>query len=911
MSIYSNIDIETFLDNASTELQKFVTTDDKANLYGLSNHLHQVVGSLQMLEMKALSSLVMESELLVEDFTSVDSKIGKSSFVVLLDSSFSALKATFARIENGLPENPTDVVELINQIRSSRGLKGIEISSLFSPMIEVFPEVDSSKALKDKVYIERAKALRVYYQTFLLQWLRDGDDTAVDKMAMVIDKLLQMSTFGAVARLWWVASAYADYVKHNDLSNKSVHSRIFRQIDDRFRDLEENGESALVRDPADELIKIMLFYTGVGEKRTERMDEIVDAFKLQEYFPALKLDEDAVDFNLLEANLIKLRDNSDLPLTLIRQLVTSYFETEQTDSSGLVDMLAQLEILETETEKQDAGIVHEISVQAAEIVRGIRRGLVQRDDDTGFHLASALMFVENSINNPDDVDSNWLQNGQLKRQALVALNNQEDLTEAMDGAHLSGSERQALLDVVGSEVEENLKEIESKLEEFGHDPSKTEVLNGIDGKIRQVRGALQVLGEQKVGLLLQMAEEQFLALEQGEIEASAELNEALAISIGTMEEYVKGLQNNRTGMDYLLDRSITDLEVAIGKKVSRADVEDLLDVASDSLFSWLTNQSDLALFTNLKSSLRDLTILSKKTNLSEVQHLVKEQERLVDVISQEPAFLTDNITSNLQNNMATITEQIITLYGTEETAEEIQQDVELAYKRSAIESDADEESVRFHDDMDIADLGDDVVEEIQESELATENLSSTEIAKQHAADQKEAPVVDEAIFEVFLEESVEVLDEANIQYQICKSDLNDRNAIRELRRAFHTLKGSARMVGLEDVAEVAWLSESLFNYVLDTEKPLSNQTLGFARQSLDEFQTQLNDRYANQHLIDTAEWGQKAERINSGEDESGQVDEASEPESDHAVEEVPVEEASVEEAPVEEAPVEEAPVKLQ
>ncbi|MBL4672310.1 MAG: Hpt domain-containing protein, partial [Arenicella sp.] len=919
MSIYSNIDIETFkwvkgeveltLDSASTELQNFVSTDDTESLYGLSNHLHQVVGSLQMLEMRALSSLMMECELLIEDFTSTDRKIGKSSFVVLLDSAFLALKATFARIENGLPENPTDVVELVNQIRSSRGLKGIEISSLFSPMIEIFPEVNSRKILKDKAYVERAKALRVYYQTFLLQWLRDGDDTAIDKLAMVIDKLFQMSSFGVVARLWWVASAYVDYVKHNDLGNKLVHSRIFRQIDDRFRELELHGESALVRDPADELIKIMLFYTGVGEKRTERMDEIVDAFKLQEYFPALKIEEDAVDFNQLEANLEQLKGDDDLPLTLIRQLVTSYFETEQHDSSGLVDMLTQLEILEKATEKQDAGIVYEISAQASEVVRGLRRGLVQRDEDTGFHLASALMFVENSIHNPDDVDSNWLQNGQLKRQALIALNNQEELTDSMDGVHLSGSERQALLDVVGSEIEENLKDIEAKLEEFGADSSKTEILNGIDGKIRQIRGALQVLGEQKVGLLLKMAEEQFVALESGEVEASAELNEALAITIGTMEEYVKGLQNNRTGMDYLLDRSITDLEVAIGKTVSRDDVEDLLDVASDSLFSWLTNQSDLALFTNLKSSLRDLTILAKKTNLSQVEHLVKEQDRLVDVISQEPAFLTDNITSNLQNNMAAITEQIITLYGTEETAEELQQDADLAYKRSAIESDQDETSVRFHDDMDIAELGDDVVEEIQEAELATENISSTEIARLHAVNQTEALVVDEAIFEVFLEESVEVLEEANIQYKICKDDSNDRNAIRELRRAFHTLKGSARMVGLNDVAEVAWLSESLFNYVLDTEKPLSSGTLRFARDSLDEFQTQLDDRYANQHLIDTAEWGRKTERIGSGEDDVDQesVDGApeldvSEPIAAHDTPEAPLED---EEIPVEEAPVEE------
>ncbi len=887
MAIYSNIDIETFkwvkgeveltLDSASGELQKFVASSEKENLYVLTNHLHQVVGSLQMLEMKALSSLMMESELLVEDFSAADSTIGKSTFVVLLDSAFAALRATFSRIENGLPENPIDVVELINQIRSTRGLAGIEISSLFSPMIEVFPEVDSSRALKDSVYIERAKALRGYYQTFLLNWLRDADDAAIDKLGLVVDKLLQMSTFGSVARLWWVAAAYIDYVKHNDVANKSAHSRIFRQIDDRFRELETQGESALVRDPADELIKIMLFYVGVGEKRTERMDEIVDAFKLQEYFPALKLDEDAVDFYQLEANLTELADGSDLPLTLIRQLVTAYFENEQTDTSGLNDILAQLEIVEAATGKKDTGILHDIAGQSTELIRGMRRGLVARDDDTGFHLASALMFVENSLNNPTDVDANWLQNGKLKRQALIALNNQEELSDSLDGAHLSGSERQALLDVVGAEVEENLKDIEAKLEAFAHDPSRVESLAGIDGKIRQVRGALQVLGEQKVGLLLKMAEEQFVALETGKAEATPELAEALAIAIGTMEEYVKGLQANRTGMDYLLDRSITDLEVAVGKTVSRDDVEDLLDSASDSLFSWLGNQSDFDLFTNLKSSLRDLMILAKKTRLSEVQHLVKEQERLVDVISQEPAFLTDNITANLQNNMVSITEHIIELYGTEETKEEAASDAELAYRKSAIEAAEDDDAVRFHDEMDIAELDDELVGEIAEAEQSPDKLSSTEIGKLAAAEQRAAPEVDEAIFEVFIEESVEVLGEANIQYEILKADLSDRTALRELRRAFHTLKGSARMVGLNDAGEVAWLSESLFNYVLDTEKPLSLGTLGFAREALDEFQVQVDNRYAEQHLIDTAAWGAKAEHVNKDGDvaEQGSLDEAS------------------------------------
>ena len=161
---------------------------------------------------------------------------------------------------------------------------------------------------------------------------------------MVFDKLYQMSAFGTVARLWWVATAYTDYVKHNDLGNKSVHSRIFRQLDDRFRDLEQLGESALVRDPGDELVKIMLFYTGVGEKRTERMDKIVNAFKLHEYFPALDLQTEAVDFTELEVNIEKAKIDHALPLPLIRQLVSAYFEEEQADTSGLDEVIDQVDL---------------------------------------------------------------------------------------------------------------------------------------------------------------------------------------------------------------------------------------------------------------------------------------------------------------------------------------------------------------------------------------------------------------------------------------------------------------------------------------------------------------------------------------------------------------------------------------
>ena len=97
MANHSSIDLETFkwvkgevdvtLLRAEEQVQQYVRSDDKVDLVNLVNNLHQVVGSLQMLELKSLSTLLLETEELVEDFIQKGSSIRKASFVVLVDSS--------------------------------------------------------------------------------------------------------------------------------------------------------------------------------------------------------------------------------------------------------------------------------------------------------------------------------------------------------------------------------------------------------------------------------------------------------------------------------------------------------------------------------------------------------------------------------------------------------------------------------------------------------------------------------------------------------------------------------------------------------------------------------------------------------------------------------------------------------
>ncbi len=75
--------------------------------------------------------------------------------------------------------------------------------------------------------------------------------------------------------------------------------------------------------------------------------------------------------------------------------------------------------------------------------------------------------------------------------------------------------------------------------------------------------------------------------------------------------------------------------------------------------------------------------------------------------------------------------------------------------------------------------------------------------------------VDDELREVFLEETDEVLDVLREYLPRWSASPDSASALGELRRAFHTLKGSGRMVRALVLAELAWAMENLLNRVLE------------------------------------------------------------------------------------------------
>ncbi|MHC8341538.1 Hpt domain-containing protein [Pseudomonas sp. HLT2-19-2] len=79
--------------------------------------------------------------------------------------------------------------------------------------------------------------------------------------------------------------------------------------------------------------------------------------------------------------------------------------------------------------------------------------------------------------------------------------------------------------------------------------------------------------------------------------------------------------------------------------------------------------------------------------------------------------------------------------------------------------------------------------------------------------------VDDELREVFLEETDEVLEILREYLPRWSANPDSQSALTELRRAFHTLKGSGRMVRALVLGELAWAMENLLNRVLEHSVP--------------------------------------------------------------------------------------------
>lgn len=100
---------------------------------------------------------------------------------------------------------------------------------------------------------------------------------------------------------------------------------------------------------------------------------------------------------------------------------------------------------------------------------------------------------------------------------------------------------------------------------------------------------------------------------------------------------------------------------------------------------------------------------------------------------------------------------------------------------------------------------------------------------------------DSELRDIFLEEAREVVQNGLAALAALQAEPTNLADQTTLRRAFHTLKGSSRMVGLNDFGEAAWAFEQLLNTSLAEQRPASNALISVSQQAMQAFERWVED----------------------------------------------------------------------
>ncbi len=100
---------------------------------------------------------------------------------------------------------------------------------------------------------------------------------------------------------------------------------------------------------------------------------------------------------------------------------------------------------------------------------------------------------------------------------------------------------------------------------------------------------------------------------------------------------------------------------------------------------------------------------------------------------------------------------------------------------------------------------------------------------------------DDELLDIFLEEAREVIQAGLEAVRSLDHDPSNLSHMTTLRRAFHTLKGSSRMVGLNTFGEAGWAMEQVMNAWLAESKPTTTDLRALCGEAMEQFALWVED----------------------------------------------------------------------
>jgi len=820
-------EVRKSLEAASKAVNRFMRDADAARLSDLEEldtsalriarqQLHQACGALEMVGVTAPAQVMRSMEAAVNRFVQRPEYCTQEAATTLERTHFALMEF----LEAVLAGQQVSAVALFPQYRETQVLAGNDKAH----PADLWPAERRAREPRWTGTMPEPLAYGPHARAMLdgvvLRMVKSDDREAAAQMCELCRRFAAAQSEDVAARSFWkIAAAFFDGLARGlitaDIYVKRMASRVLMQYASMAK-----GDSL----PPARLLQDLMFFCAQAKPREqagESLKAVHEAYAM-EHMPV-------VDYHVARYGRFD-------PSVLVqaRKRIAAAAETWSAVAGGDRSKIRSM--------AEQFGLVSESLVKLQPASHSLARALIRVAEtverigepppaELAMEVATAVLYLQASFmtaGHDDEIQA--AQSSVLVQRLDAALHGaqSEPLEIWMEELYRQASDQQTMGSVVG-ELRITLGEAEKQLDLFFRNPSDISVLASVPGQMAQMRGVLSVLGFEQAATAMQRMRDTVEHLMLGEVavENQPRIFEKLGSSLGAMGFLIDMLsyQRNMARKLFVYDEEKDELRIVMGHSRSRGPeaFRPTVDIPMDGVPSAQPAVAAVATAAAIPTAAAAIEpSVAAPPPPAEVRPAAQPQPLQVGLTDDEDtppwAATEPGALPDFESRPAPVASEPA-VAGSDALADAMAQVfADMQSGRPA----ADEAVTASHAGQDPAGPGSPAV-------AATEPLSA---AAELSAEELDG---DDELLSIFLEEAREVVDNGLQALQALADEPGNLSEQTTLRRAFHTLKGSSRMVGLDEFGEAGWAMEQMLNAWLAEQRPMPQAMQQLAQDALKAF----------------------------------------------------------------------------
>jgi chemosensory pili system protein ChpA (sensor histidine kinase/response regulator) len=785
-------EIRTSVAQAGTNIKAFVgAKQDLDSLRNARNQVHQTHGALQLLDLRGVALLTEAIEQLLRQWEDDPAECLPAG-VRTVETALAAVVAYLEGLLSGRPNQPMRLYSYYRDVLTLSKSPRVHPSDLLFPDLSrrpAFHHIEVRPLTADQLRVRRVR-----YEAGLLGFLRNAEDpNARRRMRDSLQDLEHLPQRGLARSFWWIVRGLLEAIEAQQVTVDIDLKRVLARLNLQLRRLIDGGGTV-----AERLMTDALYYVGRAGEGVPRVSEVKRLYGLNALIPE---GFDSPSLTSLDADALRtLKEHLNQTKTLWGQVVTGSATDAARLRADLGGAMAAAQKLGAAPIAQLLGVVAEVTQGFAQASPGVRETL-------GLEVAAALLFVELGVDDLPHSDPDFKSRAATVAERLRAAIDGRPLPDA--GGWMSELARKAqdrlTMGTVVTETQATLREVEQKLDRFFRNPAERKDLPAADAALDQVCGVLSVLGLEEPVAALRNVQQSVRRFADPSAPAVPEEFARMAGNVGAVGFFVESL-----AQDGERPRSMFRYDPATGifsADLAHTAASDHVPAPDDEFLAPPRTLDTRAMPAATGETGTAPGVRVEPRSAASVEQAASEHLKLAEQMARQLAQTPDDSAAlvGLSRVMPLLANEAGLLDNSD-----LQQKVARAAQLVAGFAQSREPTL------------------MTELAVLLAPAEAPELPKPSAPLPTSQAAADRELHQIFVEEANEVLDAIGEQLNELRASPEDPGVLTTVRRAFHTLKGSSRMVGLKTFGEGAWAVEQCFNLWLAQERPASESLIQLA-----------------------------------------------------------------------------------